>query len=47
MAMMISAMLILPGDDFPAPVTWLGVSIIVGSGIYMFHRESRLSQKSG
>ena len=31
-------------DDFPDQVTWLGVSIIVGSGIYVFHRESRLSR---
>jgi len=30
-------------DDFPDAVTWLGISIIVGSGIYVFHRESRLS----
>ena len=29
-------------NDFPDPVTWIGVSIIVGSGIYIFHRESRL-----
>ncbi len=34
-------------DDFPDPVTWLGVSVIVGSGIYVFHRESRLSQTTG
>jgi len=33
-------------DDFPDPVTWLGVSIIVGSGIYVFHRESRLAKLS-
>lgn len=29
-------------NDFPDPVTWIGISIIVGSGIYIFHRESRL-----
>lgn len=29
-------------NDFPDPVTWLGIGIIVGSGIYIFHRESRL-----
>ena len=27
--------------DFPDPTTWIGVSIIVSSGIYVFHRESR------
>ena len=31
-------------DDFPDLITWLGVLIIVGSGIYVFHRESKLSQ---
>jgi S-adenosylmethionine uptake transporter len=30
-------------DEFPDAVTWLGVSIIVGSGIYVFHREARLA----
>jgi len=34
-------------DDFPDAITWVGVVIIVGSGIYVFHRESRLSQGSG
>ncbi len=29
-------------DDFPDLVTWLGITIIVGSGIYIFHRESQL-----
>jgi len=28
--------------DFPDLVTWLGISIIVGSGIYIFYRESQL-----
>ena len=31
-------------NDFPDLLTWLGVLIIVGSGIYVFHRESRLAQ---
>ncbi|MCP5150601.1 MAG: DMT family transporter [Ectothiorhodospiraceae bacterium] len=26
-------------DDFPDAVTWVGVAIIVGSGLYVFHRE--------
>ena len=30
--------LILFGD-FPDPMTWLGVSIIVAAGLYVFHRE--------
>jgi S-adenosylmethionine uptake transporter len=33
-------------DDFPDAITWLGISIIVGSGIYVFHRESRLSTQT-
>lgn len=27
-------------DDFPDSVTWIGILIIVGSGIYVFHRET-------
>lgn len=27
--------------DFPTPITWLGVSIIVVSGAYVFHRERK------
>jgi len=30
-------------DEFPDAITWLGVSIIVGSGMYVFHREARLA----
>ena len=30
-------------NEFPDPVTWLGVAIIVGSGIYVFHREAKLA----
>lgn len=30
--------------DFPDPVTWLGVAIIVGSGIYVFRRERMLAR---
>ena len=33
--------------DFPDLLTWFGVSIIVGSGIYIFHRESKLGHNSG
>ena len=32
-------------DEFPDRVTWLGVAIIVGSGIYVFHREARLAKQ--
>ena len=31
-------------DDFPEPITWLGISIIVGSGIYVLRRESLLAR---
>ena len=27
--------------DFPAPLTWLGIGVIVTSGLYVFHRERR------
>lgn len=30
-------------DDFPDGVTWVGVAIIVGSGIYVFRREAKLA----
>ncbi len=30
-------------DEFPDPVTWFGVAIIVGSGMYMFQREAKLA----
>jgi len=30
--------------DFPDPLTWLGISIIVSSGIFIFYRESQLSK---
>ncbi len=30
-------------DDFPDRITWLGIGIIVGSGVYVFYRESRVS----
>jgi S-adenosylmethionine uptake transporter len=29
--------------DFSDPTTWLGVTIIVGSGLYVFYRERKLS----
>lgn len=32
-------------EDFPDPTTWVGVAIIAASGIYVFRRESRLSQQ--
>lgn len=31
-------------DDFPNPITWLGIAIIVSSGLYVIHRE-RLSAR--
>lgn len=30
--------------DFPDAVTWFGTAIILGSGIYVFHRERRLER---
>jgi drug/metabolite transporter (DMT)-like permease len=32
--------------DFPTPLKWLGIAIIVGSGAYVFWRESRVSRAS-
>ena len=29
--------------DFPDATTWIGISIIVASGLYVFHRESKLA----
>ena len=34
-------------DDFPDSVTWVGIAVIVGSGIYIFRRESRLELDGG
>ncbi|MHC5654622.1 DMT family transporter [Stappia sp.] len=31
--------------DFPDGPTWIGIALIVGSGIYIAHRESRRSQE--
>jgi S-adenosylmethionine uptake transporter len=31
-------------NEFPDRVTWLGVAIIVASGMYVFHREARLAR---
>lgn len=33
-------------NDFPDPITWVGVGIIVASGMYVFHRESRTSENT-
>ena len=32
--------------DFPDAETWLGIAIIVGSGIYVFRREARLARQA-
>ena len=34
-------------NDFPDPLTWVGIAIIVGSGIYVFHREAVLGRHAG
>ena len=31
--------------DFPDAMTWLGITIIVGSGLYVFHREQKVARK--
>ena len=35
---------ILVFGEFPNTLTWLGIGIIVASGLYVFHRERRLSR---
>jgi S-adenosylmethionine uptake transporter len=30
--------------DFPDAITWVGVAVIVGSGLYVFHREATLAR---
>jgi drug/metabolite transporter (DMT)-like permease len=32
--------------DFPTPLTWVGIAIIVASGLYVFERERRLELKA-
>lgn len=32
--------------DFPGLATWTGIAIIVGSGLYVFHRERRLARET-
>lgn len=34
-------------DEFPDTVTWVGVAIIVCSGMYVFHREAKLASTTG
>ena len=34
-------------SDFPDALTWLGVAIIVSSGMYVFYRERKLSKLAG
>ena len=33
--------------DFPDATRWLGVAIIIGSGLYVFHRERKLAAAAG
>ena len=33
-------------DDFPDLTTWVGVAIIVGSGMYVFHREATIARRA-
>ncbi len=39
-----TALGLLVFGDFPEPTTWLGIAIIVGSGVYVFRREARLGR---
>ncbi|WGW03374.1 DMT family transporter [Tropicibacter oceani] len=32
--------------DFPTPLTWVGIAIIVGSGLYIIQRERRLEREA-
>ena len=32
-------------DDFPDATTWIGVAIIVGAGMYVFHREATIARR--
>ena len=32
-------------DDIPTPITWLGVAIIVSSGLYVYFRERQLAAR--
>ena len=34
-------------DDFPDAMTWLGVAVIVGSGMYVFRREAVIARRAG
>ena len=29
-------------DEFPDPTEWIGISLILGSGLYMVYRETRV-----
>lgn len=33
-------------SEFPDAMTWLGIAIIVASGLYVFHREAKLASES-
>jgi len=32
--------------DFPDPMTWLGIAIIVSAGLYVFHRERQIAEQT-
>ena len=42
-----SAIGILIWGEFPDPMSWLGIAVIVGSGLYVWHRETRAGGKAG
>jgi drug/metabolite transporter (DMT)-like permease len=39
-----TALGVLLFGDFPDALTWIGTAVIVGSGLYVFHRERRLAR---
>ena len=32
--------------DFPDPLTWVGVAVIVSSGLYVYYRERKLAAET-
>ena len=33
--------------DWPTPLTWLGIALVVGSGLYVLHREVLAGRRAG
>lgn len=41
-----TALGLLVFGDFPDPLTWCGVALVIGSGLYVFHRERAMARSS-